>query len=273
MEDGGIASRSARFGAFEVDLRAGELRKQGMKIKIQEQPLQILAMLLQRPGEVVTREELRKRLWPVDTFVDFDHGLNKAITKIREALGDSADNPRYIETLPKRGYRFIAPVAGLSGPAAAPIAAMDELPVTTSRGLARTLFVLVQAGYLTMYAVAFYYLPNIRRLPLFLPSGYMTAYVVLCALCGAALRLYLISAVALDYPRAGYLFQRLFPGVLLLDLAWAASPLLLFHKLGELVLLFVAGLAFLPFSQRSLMRAAYPPGGGRILTASAPVPR
>ncbi len=121
MEEIEAVTRPARFGAFEVDLRAGELRKQGIKIKLQEQPLQILAMLLQRPGEVVTREELRKKLWPADTFVDFDHGLNKAVTKIREALGDSADNPRFIETLPKRGYRFIAPVNELRGePAATP---------------------------------------------------------------------------------------------------------------------------------------------------------
>src|SRR5438093_10275695 len=99
-----------RFGAFEVDLRAGELRKNGLKIKLQEQPFQVLAMLLRHPGEVVTREELQKTVWPADTFVDFDRGLNKTINKIREALGDSADNPRFVETLPRRGYRFIAPV-------------------------------------------------------------------------------------------------------------------------------------------------------------------
>jgi TolB-like protein/Flp pilus assembly protein TadD len=101
-----------RFDAFEVDLRVGELRKQGVKIKLQEQPLQILAMLLERPGEVVTREELRNRLWPADTFVDFDHSLNKAINKLREALGDSAENPHFVETLPRRGYRFLASIDG-----------------------------------------------------------------------------------------------------------------------------------------------------------------
>jgi DNA-binding winged helix-turn-helix (wHTH) protein len=99
-----------RFGAFEVDLRTRELRKNGLKIKLQEQPFQVLAMLLRCPGDVVTREELQKAVWPADTFVDFDRGLNKAINKIREALGDSADNPRFVETLPRRGYRFIAPV-------------------------------------------------------------------------------------------------------------------------------------------------------------------
>jgi len=100
-----------RFGVFEVDLRAGELRKQGKRIKLQEQPFQVLAVLLQRPGEVVTREELRSQNWPADTFVDFDNSLNTAINKLREALGDSADNPRFIETLPRRGYRFVAPVS------------------------------------------------------------------------------------------------------------------------------------------------------------------
>ena len=103
-------ARLYRFGIYEADLRSGELRKNGAKLKLQEQPFQVLAMLLERPGEVVTREELRQRLWPADTFVDFDHSLNTAINKLRDALGDQAANPRFIETLAKRGYRFIAPV-------------------------------------------------------------------------------------------------------------------------------------------------------------------
>ena len=98
-----------------MDVRAGELRKQGVRIKLQEQPFHVLTVLLQRPGEVVTREELRSQNWPADTFVDFDNSLNTAINKLREALGDSADNPRFIETLPRRGYRFIAPVTGVDG--------------------------------------------------------------------------------------------------------------------------------------------------------------
>lgn len=101
-----------RFGVFELDPHAGELRKQGVKIKLQEQPFQILQVLLERPGEVLTREELQRRIWPADTFVDFDKGLYSAIKKLREALGDEANTPRYIETVPKRGYRFIAPVSG-----------------------------------------------------------------------------------------------------------------------------------------------------------------
>ena len=99
-----------RFGVFELDPRSGDLRRNGLKLKLTGQPFQVLAMLLERPGEAVAREDLQKRLWPADTFVDFDHSLNTAINKIREALGDSADNPRFVETLPRRGYRFIAPV-------------------------------------------------------------------------------------------------------------------------------------------------------------------
>ena len=108
-----------RFGVYEVDLRSGELRKNGLKFKLSGQPFQVLALLLERPGDLATREEIQKRLWPADTFVDFDHSLNTAINKIREALGDSAENPRFVETLPRRGYRFIAPVdvgAGLAPP-------------------------------------------------------------------------------------------------------------------------------------------------------------
>lgn len=99
-----------RFGVFELDLRAGELRKDGRRVRLQEQPFQVLAMLLEHPGEVVTREEVQKKLWPADTFVDFDHGLNKAINKVREALGDSAHSPRFVETVARRGYRFLADV-------------------------------------------------------------------------------------------------------------------------------------------------------------------
>ena len=99
-----------RFGAFELDLRAGELRKAGVRVNLQEQPFKVLECLVERPGELVTREELRQRLWQDDTFVDFEHGVNAAVKRLRETLGDSAETPRFIETLPRRGYRFIAPV-------------------------------------------------------------------------------------------------------------------------------------------------------------------
>src|SRR5215471_14813205 len=105
-------TRKARFGLYEVDFRAGELRKNGRRIRLQDQPLQVLALLLENPGEVVTREEVRQKLWLGNTFVDFDHGLNNAINRLRQALNDSADSPRFIETLPRRGYRFIGEVTG-----------------------------------------------------------------------------------------------------------------------------------------------------------------
>src|ERR1043166_5302451 len=101
------------FGSFEVDVGCGELRRQGLKIRLQDQPFRLLVLLLDHAGDVVTREQVRETLWPADTFVDFDHSLNTAVRKLREALGDSAEAPRYVETVARRGYRFIAPVAPL----------------------------------------------------------------------------------------------------------------------------------------------------------------
>ena len=109
-------ARILHFGVFEVDLKACELRKHGLRIKLPEQPFQVLVVLLEKPGEIVTREELRNRLWPGDTFVDFDHGLNNAVMRLREVLGDASENPRFVETIPRRGYRFIAPVVGSAFP-------------------------------------------------------------------------------------------------------------------------------------------------------------
>src|SRR6266705_2367125 len=106
---------SIHFGVFELDVKTGELRKHGIKLKLQEQPFQVLQILLEHPGEVVTREELRKKIWPSDTFVDFDHGINNAIKRLREVLGDIAETPRYIETLPRRGYRFVERVESKEG--------------------------------------------------------------------------------------------------------------------------------------------------------------
>ena len=106
--------RSVRFGNYEFDARAGELRIDGQRVHLQEQPLQVLMLLLDRAGDVVTREELRSKLWPVDTFVDFEDGLNHAVRKLREALGDTLEEPRFIKTVPRRGYRFIAPVESVA---------------------------------------------------------------------------------------------------------------------------------------------------------------
>src|SRR5579859_2165253 len=126
-----------RFGAFELDSKSGELRKSGLKIHLREQPFRILAMLLERPGEIITREEIQKILWPNDTVVEFEHSINAAIKALRVALGDDADNPRFVETLPRRGYRFIAPVDGIVAPDGAPGSAPAAPPAVVAAGLSR----------------------------------------------------------------------------------------------------------------------------------------
>ena len=157
-----------RFGVFEVDLQAGELRRQGVRVKLQEQPFQLLVMLLERPGQSVTREELQKKLWPADTFVDFERGLNRAVNKLREALGDDADSPRFVETLPRRGYRFIVPVetagsAGCSGiwkepsgPGAVRLPYKGEDSVSETASPRRWVVSLAAAGLLAAIAVGGY---------------------------------------------------------------------------------------------------------------------
>jgi DNA-binding winged helix-turn-helix (wHTH) protein len=124
-----------RFGVFEVDLGRRELRKHGLRLKLQGQPFQVLAALLDRPGELVTREELRLRIWGADTFVDFDQSLNRAVNKLREALGDSAENPRFIETMTRRGYRFLAPVTVATSNAPPPHVPPAVLRLTWARRL------------------------------------------------------------------------------------------------------------------------------------------
>src|ERR1700693_3136011 len=126
--------RTIRFGVFELDLRSGELQKQGRKIRLEGQPVQVLICLLENPGELVTREELHRKLWPADTFVNFEHGLNAAVKRLRQALNDSADNPRFVETLPRRGYRFVAPVQAVAvssdGSDGAVVTPAIEVPAT-----------------------------------------------------------------------------------------------------------------------------------------------
>src|SRR6202795_850825 len=175
MQEPGLPSRGVSFDVFEIDLRAGELRKKGRRVKLQEQPFRVLSLLVERSGGVVTREELRQNLWPADTFVDFDHSLNTAVNKLREALGDSASSPRYVETLARRGYRFLAPVqpaeaksqaqssppvpSGVASvPAVTPIASFHrdlEVPLPR-RSLTRGLFGLVQLMYLIFYVSALF---------------------------------------------------------------------------------------------------------------------
>jgi cholera toxin transcriptional activator len=269
-------SRIARFGVFELDLNAGELRKSGVKLRLQEQPFQVLVLLLERAGDVVTREELQQKLWPSDTFVDFDHSLNTAINKVREALGDSASSPRYVQTLARRGYRFVAPVqteatSGDGGSAATTAASQQSRPVNfhpelevpiPHRGITRGLFALIQVMYLCFYLSALFRLHAIQGIAdSFLPLWGATALagvVMVTAGVGIPLRCYLMSAVGFDYQRLGEKFLQIFPFVLALDQLWAVAPFLLMQKIGLGAAFAVsAALLYLPFSERTLIRMAY----------------
>ena len=266
------AARVIRFGIFEADLSAGQLRKNGSKIRLQEQPFQILGFLLERPGQVITRQELREKLWSDDTFVDFDHSLNTAINKLRDALNDSASDPRFIETVAKRGYRFLAQVevvgltlreqsvAAMNGTAIHP-----ELEVPLPRrALTRGLFVLVQVMYLSFYLAALFHWSQVDRITdAFLPAWASFAVVILVfvtAGVGIPLRCYLISAAAFDYKRLGEKFHWMFLAILVLDLLWAVAPLLIAQRIGfGTAFAATAALLYVPFSERTLIRLAYLP--------------
>ncbi len=271
-------SRIARFGVFELDLSAGELRKSGIKLRLQGQPFQVLVVLLERAGQVVSREELQQRLWPVDTFVDFDHSLNTAINKVREVLGDSASSPRYVETLARRGYRFIAPVQQdqpklqpvqvtpappTPAPQARPAPLHPELEVPIPhRGLTRGLFALVQIMYLCFYVAALIRLRAIGDIAdSFLRAWGATtliAAVLITAGVGIPLRLYLLTGTAFDHLRMGEKFRKLFPFILGLDQLWAVAPFLLMQQIGlGAAFAASAALLYLPFSERTLIRMAY----------------
>jgi len=287
----GAAGRLIRFGIFEADLSTGELRKNGAKVRLQEQPFQVLAALLERPGEVVTREDLRARIWSEDTFVDFDHSLNTAMNKLRDALDDSAANPRFVETLARRGYRFIAPVRWEepAAPASALVAAeptagqqpvsqqssnvttnavtagdgtTDDLPVV-NRAWSRFWFALLQIMYLIFYVLALVRLEEVGiaagiHLAPLMPET-IVKIVLLSAAIGIPLRLYLLSSVAFDQKRLGEKFHRLFPAVLLLDLLWGCAPFLILHQLGlGGAIAAMAALLYVPFAERTLIRMAYP---------------
>ena len=236
-------------------------------MRLQEQPFQVLVMLLERPGELVTREEIRQRLWGAETFVDFDHSLNTAINKLRETLNDSAAEPRYIETLARRGYRFIAPVEapGNSAPAAeAPAsgANLDALP-PAPRGAVRFLLALVQVMYLSFYLVALAKLAAITAIVETAHlSGAIPGLAAVSAALGIPLRLYLLSAAVFDYRGLGEKFRKLFPYLFALDVLWALAPFLLVQKIGfGLAFAATAALLYLPFSQRTLVRMGYRAAG------------
>jgi cholera toxin transcriptional activator len=263
--------RVIRFGVFELDSESGDLRKDGTaRPRLQGQPFDVLLQLLERPGEIVRREELRQRLWPADTFVDFDHSLNTAVNKLREALEDSASNPRFVQTLPRRGYRFIAPVvqppaAGANGvdagevgpdaPRAKLLSDAQELP-EVPQGTARLLFSLIQFLYLGIYVAA---LANARLIDAFLVdrTNYamlLLVILIVTATAGVAVRLYLLAAAVFGYRGLTRQFLRLFPAIFPLDEAWALSAFLLLDRIGiGLVMAMTAALLFLPFSQRSIL--------------------
>lgn len=281
------------FGVYEANLRTGELRRGGLKVKLQEKPFQVLSVLLERRGALVTRDELRERLWPSDTFVDFDHGLNTAVNKLREVLGDSASNPRFIETLPRRGYRFIGEVrqtapsvpqppaqpaleeasrkSGINGVPDSPASSFDaiaesqptnrtgtDLP-SAPRMLVRGLLAAMQIGYLTMYVFALHsFFAHGEHADLMPGFAWLPDVLIWIAIISVPVRLYLLSAVSFDYPLLSQKFRRLFPFLFVLDEIWAMAPFWIALKLGiGVTFAAVAAFVYLPFVQRTLMWMGY----------------
>ena len=270
-------SQRYRFGVFEADAATGELRKQGIRIKLNAQPFQVLCLLLDRPGTLLTREEISRELWPDDTFVDYEHGVNSAINRIREALGDTAASPRFVETLARRGYRFVAPVEKipeqftptetptpptLASPQPHPepnftssiLATRDELP-TTSHPVVQTLFILLQLMYLSFYIGALANLAEIEDLfsPLTHANPILTIMIVTAAIL-IPVRAFVLSATLLHPPRAREKLLKLWPFLLVADLLWSLSPFLLLHHISVgLALSCTALLVYSPFAQRSLI--------------------
>jgi cholera toxin transcriptional activator len=271
-------ARHYRFGAFEADASTGELRRQGIRIKLNAQPFQVLLMLLEHPGEVLTREEISRALWSDGTFVDYDHGVNSAVNRIREALGDAANSPRFVETLARRGYRFVAPVEAIADDAdlrplpAVPsepprrsqesesrlgngiLSSPEELP-KTSHTVVQTLFLLLQLMYVGFYVGALTNLAEIDDLLSPLPR----ASLILYALIGTAailipVRAFVLCAVLMRAPRVLGKFLKIWPALLIADVLWALSPFLLLHHINAgLALACMALLVYSPFAQRSLV--------------------
>jgi cholera toxin transcriptional activator len=283
MQEAGPARRY-RFGIFEADPTTGELRRQGVRVKLNTQPFQLLCLLLDRPGQLLTREEICRELWPNDTFVDYEHGVNSAINRIREALGDTASSPRFVETLARRGYRFVAPVERVengalsSGPQVpdeplpAPPIPVDEANVSEpdsgirifattpelpklSRSVVVTLFVLLQLMYLGFYIGALANLAEIQDLLAVLNHGReIFGLIVVTSALLIPVRAFMICAVLLRAPRAGQKLLTIWQFLLPIDVVWAASPFLLLHHINAgLAIACTALLAWVPFVQRSLV--------------------
>lgn len=287
--------RRYRFGVFEADARTGELRRQGIRVKLHAQPFQILLLLLQHPGELLTREQIARELWPEGTFVDYEHGVNSAINRLREALRDPASSPRFIETLARRGYRFIAPVeridpleaesaasgaeASIEPPQPASdaareqsarglLASPEELP-RISQPIAQWLFLGLQAMYLAFYVGALANLAEIESLFATLPRP-ATALIVLIVTAAVLIpvRAFVITGVVLRAPAVREKFLKLWLFLLPLDELWALSPFLLLHHINVGVALScTALLAWCPFVQRSLVLMG---AGARLPHPSAP---
>jgi cholera toxin transcriptional activator len=266
------ASQRYRFGVFEADTATGELRRQGMRVKINAQPFQLLCMLLERPGELVTREEIARALWPDRTFVDFEHGVNSAVNRIREALGDTATSPRFVETLARRGYRFVAPVERVLEPAPGkPTTDLYQMSGTASTGnvtgsaaeraidsgpapglgpprgilstaqelpkvshpVVQTLFVLFQAMYLAFYIGALANLAEIEDLFAALPHPTVAFNVLLVtAAVLIPVRAFVLTATIFRAPAFAQKFLRLWPFLLLFDEIWSLAPFLLLHHIN-----------------------------------------
>jgi DNA-binding winged helix-turn-helix (wHTH) protein len=295
-------ARRYRFGAFEADASTGELRRQGIRVRLHAQPFQLLLMLLDRPGELLTREEISHQLWPDGTFVDYEHGVNSAINRIREALGDTAASPRFVETLARRGYRFAAPVERIvpngeasvpapgpaaSAPPAEPadvtadvneeqahplnhiLATPDELP-KIPYPVVQTLFVLLQLMYLGFYIGALANLAEIEDLlsPLPKPVATIDLLIVTAAIL-IPVRAFVLCAVLFHAPRVRAKFLRIWPFLLAFDLLWSLSPFLLLHHINfGLALACTALLVYSPFAQRSLILM----GAGTIPSETQPPP-
>jgi cholera toxin transcriptional activator len=287
-------ARRYRFGAFEADASTGELRRQGTRIKLHAQPFQVLLMLLERPGQVLTREEIARALWPDDTFVDYDHGVNSAVNRIREALGDAASNPRFVETLARRGYRFVAPVEPIpndlepdAGPASQPfppstlldseqksgngiLASPHDLP-RTSPAVVQVLFLLLQLMYLGFYVGALTNLPEIEELLSTLPRSTFIVYGIIgTAAVLIPVRTFVFCAALFRAPGIRGKFLKIWPALLVADVLWALSPFLLMHHITiGLALACMALLVYSPFAQRALMLM----GAGRQKSDDAAAPR
>ena len=259
----------------------GELRRQGIRVKLNSQPFQMLLLMLERPGELITREEISRQLWPEGTFVDFEHGVNSAVNRIREALGDTAGSPRFVETLARRGYRFLAPVEKIGGEAeAAPkqgptganaktessagesrettgyrvLATHEDLP-KTAHSVAGTLFVLLQVMYLGFYVGALANLAEIEELVSALPhaTGIYLA-ILISAAAMIPVRAFTLCAVLFRAPGVTAKLLKLWPLLLPLDELWALSPFLLLHHINfGAALACTALLVYSPFAQRSLV--------------------